>query len=636
MKGLQLTPLNMFILLVLVLIISVLLGYSVRSSDDYSSNLQNSILDIQEPYTSGSGVKPKYETFSPYGPSSLVVIKSSEDSQGTILFDAEYGNLVNVMGTDSDAIAKDATKIPYIVIQRSGAAKQYSPGESAKDQLNKMQTIGMSVDSNTGESSNFSFSYNMFGKTIVSVTWGKKTIIYKFDAQNKKVDTVYHSYYDANGNPKTTIDESINNMPLPIDKSSMSALPGIAIQQKMVNDVMAYQIADNIYFNFEKGTYIKTPDGFNVSHNSQLASGSSLDYDNINSLSVIATKFMLGSEPAAVVIVITNVGGKSEPIYEINTTVRVMQSNRKTRKATGHNSGCENDYYPDDQYANPYILKTQIVPPVCPQCPDPPCNESSTSPSPSSSPGSCSVTVNSSGQLIDCNGNVINPSSATTPSVTPSSTSPSSFSPSPSSSFGDSAAGVIESTINTAGTSLDTGVKTAGTTVTKAIGSTEALAGKTVGTAGNIVDKGLDTGSKAIKDVTQGVEGTITGLGDDVKDIIGGVSKDATDLAGNVVDTTGNLASQTLNTGQQLLTGAGTGVYDLANKAMYIDPEGIPRNQMGQPVYETQPVYPIYPGAPVYPMNLQQGYGTCLQPGPPIYQQQYAPMARLNDFSSFS
>jgi hypothetical protein len=626
MKGIKLTPLNMFILLVLVLIISIWLGYSVHEG----ATGMGSTMKLGD----APSREVKQSTFKPYSDRALVTIVDGDSTtnEGKILYDPVYGNMINVFSQNGGDSA-------FVVINRKGSGTKYDSTDGAssdvKQDLIEMQNIGQLAESNDGSSNNFAWSYDHFGHTVIYVSWDKKTIIYLIDNVGGQMKQVFHSNFFNADHYQTNIDNSIMNMPLPTSQSNV--IPATSQKRVMVEGVMAYQVSDSVFFNFEKGIFVKTHDGYNVSHNSNYANGSIMEYDNLNNSSVASTKFMKGNDPAAVLIIITNAGKKDgKTVYQLNTTVRVMDNSRKSfsggNDIIGGNGGIyhpkhhhyHNGEFPEEGSDSPYILKTEIVPPVCPMCPSyvPPCQQQSPDVAPTPTPPAPTPS----------------PPTPTPPAPTPS------YAPSPSQGeqIANGLSGAFQQTVKSTGDVIDQTVQTTGNVL-----------GQTVQTTGNVLNTGLGTAGGAVQDVTQGIEGTATGLGKDVSNIITGLGKDVTGLGTQAIQRTGDLAQQTvgsatgltsqaMGTAAGLAYGAGSGAYSLAEQAMYRDPYGNYYNQYGQPMPYygqygmTSTQQSIYPGAPVYPTSPYSGYGTCNMQPPMPMQPQYDPMPVTNDFSQFT
>ena len=650
MKGIKLTPLNMFILLVLVLILSIFLGYSVKESMKEGATPMSS-------YTE----KVSNTTFTPYSSESLVIIKSADSISGSIYFDPVYGNVINVNDQpgSSGSPSADTNNSPFIVVTRSGQATEYTPVNGSTPDLGNVlqssQNIGQVSGSNTGSPSNYSWSYNHFGMTIIYVTWDTQTVIYTVNNMTNYMDSVYVSEFISNTSQYTFKDVSIKNYPLPVMQSNV--ITAIETTQTNVNGVLAWQITDTVFFNFEKGIFVKSLDGFNISQNSQYSSGSTMEYDNQSNTAVVSTKFMHGKEPAALLIIIANAGKNGDQTqYQVNTTVRILDtsSNPFNRHTSGSGSGsgsgsdsgsgssCEND---------PYILKTQIVPPVCPMCPNSSCDPVTPTVTPSSSPERCNVFVNDKGVLVNCHGVEINTRAPA--SVAPTGGS----SMSPEQYFGQGITDTLQTGLTTAGKTIDNAVTQTAGLAGKGLDDATNLAGTTVQTAGSTVSSALQTTGQTATGLASGLEGAVTGITGDVTKMVSGLGSDVTGVANkgigavdtavtNVAGIGSDLVNRTADIGQQALGSAtglayatGAGAYDLAQQGLYRDPYGIVRYANGTPypveMIPMQGQQALYPGYPVYQTGVYQGYGTCANPYP-MQPTGYEVMPVTNDFSQFS
>ena len=229
-----------------------------------------------------------------------------------------------------------------------------------------------------------------------------------------------------------------------------------------------------------------------------------------------------------------------------------------------------------------YILKSEIVPPVCPGCP--PCSVVSSS--------TCNLSVNANGEIVDCNGKRIEGDSLLASNASDTSSSPGSWSKG----LGDNVENIAT-----------TGITTAGNTVDKTLDTASGAFDKTLDTATGVLDTGVD----AVGNVASGAA-----------DVVTGISSDVAGLGNNVIDTTADL-----------LQGAGSALT-----------RPVTLNQQQQMVAQQQPVmvtYPAYYG----PIQQGQSNPT-VPPGYGYsYPQQCAPqrgpgsstfMPITNDFSQFS
>lgn len=230
-----------------------------------------------------------------------------------------------------------------------------------------------------------------------------------------------------------------------------------------------------------------------------------------------------------------------------------------------------------------YILKSEIVPPVCPGCP--PCSVVSSS--------TCNLSVNSNGEIVDCHGNKMESDGLLHSTSDNASSSPESWSKG----LGDNVENIAT-----------TGITTAGNTVNKTLDTASGAFDKTLDTASGVVDSGVD----AVGNVASGAA-----------DVVTGISSDVAGLGNNVIDTTA-----------ELLQGAGSALTQPVTL----------NQQQQQMVAQQQPVMATYPA---YYGPIQQGQSNpTVPPGYGYsYPQQCAPlhgpgssnfMPITNDFSQFS
>ena len=232
-----------------------------------------------------------------------------------------------------------------------------------------------------------------------------------------------------------------------------------------------------------------------------------------------------------------------------------------------------------------YILKSEIVPPVCPGCP--PCSVVSSS--------SCNLSVNSNGEIVDCNGKKIENDSLLHTTSDNTSSAPESWSKG----LGDNVENIAT-----------TGITTAGNTVDKTLDTASGAFNKTLDTATGVLDTGVD----AAGNVASGAADVVTGL-----------SSDVAGLGNNVIDTTADL-----------LQDAGSAL----TRPVTLNQQ----QQIYAQTYGQQPAlsYPMYYG----PMQQGQanptvppGYGysypqQCLPPQRGSGSSDFMPIT--NDFSQFS
>lgn len=271
-----------------------------------------------------------------------------------------------------------------------------------------------------------------------------------------------------------------------------------------------------------------------------------------------------------------------------------------------------------------YILKSEIVPPVCPQCPS--CGTSG-----------CSLSVNSTGQIVDCNGNVISNFGST-----PSSGNAPSSGYSPSSGYAPSTiAGSISGSINNA---VSTTGDVADTALTSASGAVSNVADAAGNTASNLVDSAGNTASslgksagsavtnvagsaeKGVTNVAGTAGSTVGGLGKDLTNIVGGIGQDVTTLGTSAIGATSGVANNAINSATSLVGGLGATAPGTATATSTATPYGYPPYGYGYPPYGGAAQQP-YGNYPYMGYGGYQGPSTCSQ------QSTYLPIT--NDFSAF-
>jgi hypothetical protein len=596
MKGVNLSPLNLFMIALLILVVSVAFGIFKR----------------KEGMTTAEGDVPR-ELFVPYSESRpLVLIHTvtyTDEHKQKVYYDELYGNIV----VAPEVQELTTTDIVFHVVDRSGDSQKYTstdgkPSTDLKTNLANMNTIKQLITDSSGRPANFSWSYGEKGFGIVYVTWEAYTTIYTMNTFDRVMGPIYQSVYTS-AYARTIIDPTIIGSPLiqtDTNVSDYSAPPNTVVP---IRDFNAYQITQNVYFNHNKGLILRKINGYDATE--MIApTGSLVDYDNRNHAMVVATKFKKNGVPCAIIIVLSYTGSNITSPYQLFTTARITHNDESSSNFQHPFS----EKYPTADSGisqNPnYILKTEIVPPVCPMCPSP-CDYKTPTTTPPT-PTRCGVSVNSTGQIVDCSGNVITvPPAPTTPSFT---TSPST---------------------STIGGSISSSVK-----------SISDVAGTAVSTAGNVADQTISTAGGLVSQAGTDVTTLASGLGKDVADITTGLGSDvtklgsgliggATGLVSQTVGTAGALVGKTIDSATGLAYGAGSGLANMMhpNQTGY----GYP-GQSGYPSqygYPSQSGYPSYQGAPIYP-GYYGGPGQQMC-GPPTYPAQtsdYMPIT--NDFSQFT
>ena len=265
-----------------------------------------------------------------------------------------------------------------------------------------------------------------------------------------------------------------------------------------------------------------------------------------------------------------------------------------TVEPTPHDSSSSSSLASCEKDSN-YILKSEIVPPVCPGCP----------PCPVVSPSTCNLSVNANGEIVDCNGKKIENDSLLTSTSDHASSSPESWSKG----LGDNLEKVATTGITTAGNTVDKTLDTAGGAFDKTLDTATGAFDKTLDTATGVLDTGVD----AVGNVASGAA-----------DVVTGISSDVAGLGNNVIDSTA-----------ELLQGAGSAL---------TKPVTINQQQQQQQLYSQTYNQPPAMTYPVYYGPMQQGQANpAVPPGYGYSYPQQCPqrgssdfMPITNDFSQFS
>ena len=225
-----------------------------------------------------------------------------------------------------------------------------------------------------------------------------------------------------------------------------------------------------------------------------------------------------------------------------------------------------------------YMLKTEVIPPVCPACPACPASSG------------CNLSINSNGEIVDCNGKKYTPDELYKAAGAPASWAGTATETV--SSIGD----VAETGLKETGDVLEKTVDAAGNTITKTADTAGNLVTTTVDTAGNIVNKTIGTAADLVGDLASGIGKGVSGAGSGVKDLL-------TDTGSGVKDLVTDAGSGV----KDLVTGAGSGLMELSENQSRMN-----QQQQGYPQQQQQG----------YPQQQQQGYPQQQQQGYPQQQQQ--------------
>ena len=576
----KLTPFYLFILLLIVLVISIIFGYNnnvFEGATTMAGSTQQSSVQQQS--------FPQYSSSQLY-----VLLQGSSTYPYTILYDNVNGNLIVYTMNAVTSTPSMPPTISFDVILRNGNTTSYNTSTSSTA-IQTLQSATYSPITLTSTNQNWAYGNGPIG--ILYATWNSSTFIYLIDNTAQKIITMFTTTYDGT-NSNIFNDTSINGTPLTTTVTNQ-ATSAQNSGPTTINNTSAYQITPNIFFSSKNGLAIKTNSGVHISSN-LLSLGSIVEYDAINSANAISTTFMINNTINTIVNAVAYSTDATSP-YSIFTTARISNTgggnsgggnsgggNSPANSPSGNsgNSGWNNN--PNNPGSN-VIYKTEIVPPVCPAYP--------------LLSGQCNLSVDGSGNVVDCNGNIIIPvNSSTSGPSTPSPSTPSPSTPSP----------TPTTTVTPSPTSTSSsGWSNFGGNVSNAITGTASTVGgvanTAIGTAGNLV-------SNAGQDVTN----LATGLGSSAANIVTGISSDVTGLIGGLGQNATSLGNNVINSTTGLISGAGNEMAYLVNNAAY---NGQAQGQSyGYPYMYGYP----YAYGQVQGQGYNQGYG---QSQGPVYSQGY-------------
>ena len=664
MTKIKLTPFYLFILLLIVLVISIVFGYSKRTKlhEGLGSMVMSKNANSQNSANSGGSMTGNATpnnavattTFLDYGPATLNVLQSatSTTASGTynILFDNTNGNVI-VYSSSYSSSASTPMSSPgsspsasnpnntFDVIQRNGNESTYT-----KSTISKLP-VSPSISSSSNDAPNYAWTYGNGAICVLYVSWNTNTIIYLVDPMQNIILTTFIA--GSNGvQSHVNNDTSINNTPL--SPMSLTNPLNYAVQQSSgpiplkTANLSAYQITQNVYFNTVKGLITQNSMGSYDTSTNINGLNSTVKQDSINNATAVATSFFSNSTINTAIAVITYDSSNTMTPYSIFTTARISNTGPANNKGQGgqgrmggqgqynprgdmnlepHQFDPNNSYDPMNPGSN-VIWKTEIVPPVCPMYPIYGQGQGQGQGQSSPSSGQCNLTADASGDIVDCNGNIIipaptpSPAPTTSAAPTPSSSTPSST-PSGWSNFGTGVSNTITGTADTVGNVANTAIGTAGNLATG------------LGTGVSNLATGLGTG---VSNLATGVVGDATGL-------VGGLGKDVTGLVGGLGKDVAGLGNNAIDSATGLLSGAGSEAAYLANNAAYAQGQGYPYGYgygQGYPYgYGYNQAYGQgYPGVNYPGGSGGQGQG-CGCNAPPQYPStNYLPIT--SDFSQFA
>lgn len=463
----KMTPLVIFMILLVVLVISMFIGRSMR--EGLSSTMMSKKVN-------------EYSTTK-----DLYVLHEN------LMFDNENGNLVETQGTDSSG---NKIEGDIFITPRSGSVTYYTDGSDASN--NASVTMG------TVSPSHASWEYpsqttGMGNKNAYYIGWGEQTYLMVHDKdENKLVGS-----YLFDGKKKQVADNTETPIMLTHYRAIANASNnGLVSETLYTEDRDVYQIAENVKFDFKTGDLIVktgssdikiyrrgegliTTDADIIKQRTNVSMSEftpmyALDELGQNLIVYLPYKqqtmvVLLGHEgSASEVLVVKSITKFTEKGTEGPNSKTILELKSANGEAVEDDNASEESS--QDITSEDYILKTQIVPPVCPTCPT--CPKEVTCTNCGGQGGSGTMGTDGKSLVKD---------EKKVKSDTP---------------IKNAATGVVGGVGEVAG---------------KTVGGAGEVAGKTVGVVGDVAGKTIDTADSLIRDTA----GTAGGL---VKDTASGIA----------------------------------------------------------------------------------------------------------------
>ena len=571
MKGIKLTPFLLFLILLVVLVIAMIFGYyskpileSMTSGASTSNWVAAGASSIQS-YDAGTALD-------------LILSPTSTDVPG-YYFDSKNGNIVVSNDIESDSfvlITRKSQGVPTTVT--SGYTGSQSPG--GEDTIESMATP---------------WSYYDGTMSLLYAPYQSNTLVILINNGTNEILSIYKSTggdgqiletTNLNGGAQTGITADA-------DLSLYSRL-GSPVKDSIIigqENVSALKIQENVYYASEKGVIVGKSGTFNdqslssdyMNGVSKQNNGGSSEPSTILVLSCmidqthilvaiivkVGTKYQIASSNVVTqqatsgkdssddnfaISITTNsndstLGNQTSSTNASDSTSNKDDSSSKDQNTTKHK--CDTSITNKSQDSD-YIKKTEIVPPVCPACPT----------------TNCPISINSSGQIVDCTGKEVNMGQVT-------SSSPGSYSSAPQTIAG-AIGGTAEQTVKSVGDTLQTGLTEAGDTLQTGLQVAAPALETTVNTAGDVLEKGLDTAGGALDSVIGGTENIVGKVGEGLGDVGQGASDLIQGVSGDVASLGKDAAGLVTGAGEGvagLAYGAGEGAYDLTAREQDLEQE---------------------------------------------------------------
>ena len=354
----KMTPLVIFLILLVVLVISMFIGRSLREG------------------LSGSMITKKVDTYSTT--KDLYVLHEN------MLFDRDNGNLVEIPGNDASG---NEVEGDIFITPRSGSVTYYTDGIDASG--NNSVTVGMISPSHA------SWEYpsqttHMGNKNVYYIGWGEQTYLMIHDKDENKLTGAY--LFD--GKKK----QSADNTETPVMLTHYRAIAnpsnnGLVSEPLYSEERDVYQIAENVKYDFKTADLIVKSGSSEIKIYRRNEGLITTDANVIKQrTNVTMSEFTpmyafdeLGQNlivylpyKQQTMVVLLGHEGSASDILAMKSITKFSENgtegpNGKTilelKSAKGEVEEKEEKETTPDITSEDYILKTQIVPPVCPTCP---------------------------------------------------------------------------------------------------------------------------------------------------------------------------------------------------------------------------------------------------------------------------
>jgi hypothetical protein len=609
MKGIKLTPFLLFVILLVVLVLAMLFGTTMKPLLEH--------MDTQ--HTTWS-VGSDTTTINIYDKDVKLDAVNFVPGNGGIFFDSRNGNIITTTSDDAKT---------FTMIDRQGKSIQINNNDPSNKQSTTMGT------SNLLWSQSISTDH-----TIIYCPNDVNTVVILLNHKNNTIDNVFRNNIHLGS--QTTGSMGPTNIETGGNIDDYNNTSGVGEDNQTSGQT---KIAKGVFYSNDLGIIVHkgTPEhskifesGVSVQHTTDTLVLSTLIAGN-KILSAIIVKGGHKYEGSAHYTPYTRQEppSGSQPESETDNTISIKltttnddndnsnndNSNNDNSNNDNSNNSCNSQYTAKPSYTCPnntgdksqnsdYIRKSEIVPPVCPGCP----------PCPNISPSTCNLSINSKGEMVDCTGKKYKPEGEI-PGASPG-TWEGSLGKAVSSSVG-SVAGVAE----------------------KGLSETGDVANKTLDTASGAFDKTLDTAgglagdlSKGVGDVASGLGKGLTGLGSDASKMVQGVSSDASKMVQGVSSDVAGLGNNVINSTTGLAEDAGSGLMQLSQQQQQQQHQQQQQQMMQQHGY-MQPGsgygYPMQQPGTGYGNQMQhQGMGYSYPQQCPKTGSNFMPIT--NDFSQFA